>query len=123
MKDQLLGCFDMGHEHVRLMVREGMGGEFGILPSPTIWVGIQSPNWSLVWETLLHEAFEFVAFRSHVRYNPDSSISSDHGAYFFAFSHSTFSDMTAKVAIFTTPALPMLRTAWEAYHSPRKKKR
>lgn len=118
MRDQLIGVYDIGSENVRLVVREGIGGEFGIYPSPTIWIGIQPKNWSLVWESLLHETTEFVAFRMHARYSPDNCMTSDHGAYFFAFNHSTFSDICAKVAIFTVPALPMLRTAWEAYHGP-----
>lgn len=123
MRDQLIGTYDIGHERVRLIIREGLGGEFGIYPSPTIWVGIQSPNWILVWESLLHETAEFVAFRMHVRYNPDTCMTSDHGAYFFAFNHSQFADIMAKVALFTVPALPMLKVAHETYHSPRRKKR
>lgn len=123
MRDQLIGIYDIGHEPVRLVVREGLGGEFGIYPSPTIWIGIQSPSWSLVWESLLHEAMEFVAFRKHVRYTPDTSMTSDHGAYLFSFNHSEFADIIAKVALFTIPSLPMLKVAHEAYHNPRRAKK
>lgn len=123
MREQFVGAFNIGFEHVRLVIREGLGGEFLTAPVPTIWIGIQSKDWSLVWESLLHEAIEFVAFRAGVRYNPDNSLSSDHGAYMFIFNHGTFSDICAKVALFTIPALPLLRTAWETYHAPRKAKK
>jgi hypothetical protein len=123
MREQVVGTFNIGYEGVRLVIREGIGGEFTTNPVPTIWIGIQSSDWSLVWEALLHETTEFVAFRLGARYVPDNSMSSDHGAYFFAYNHSTFSDICAKVALFTIPVLPLLRTAWEAYHNPRKTRR
>lgn len=123
MRDQHIGTYDIGSENVRLIVTGGCGGEFGMYPSPTIWVGIHPSNWNLVWETLLHETAEFAALRLYARYSLDNHMASDHGSYFFAFSHSTFSDICAKVAIFTVPALPMLRTAWEAYHGPRRPKK
>lgn len=123
MKEQLIGTFNMGFEPVRLIVREGMGGEFATTPAPTIWVGIQSKDWNIVHEALLHETLEFVAFRANARYNPDNNVSSSHESYVFMFPHSVFSDICAKTTLFTVPAVPLLRTAWEAYHSPRRSKK
>lgn len=121
MREQCLGNFDIGFEPVRLVVREGTGGDFGLNPGPTIYIGINTPKWGLVHESLLHEAAEFVAFRLGVRFTPDLSLSSSHENYFFAFDHKTFSDICAKVTLFTIPSLPLLRTAWETVNSPRKK--
>jgi hypothetical protein len=120
MREQLVGAFNLGYENVRLVVREGVGGEFVTGPVPTISIGIQAADWSLVYESLYHECHEFAAFRTGSRYTPDNSMSSDHGYYFFAYSHTTFSDICGRVTAFMIPALPVLRQAWQAYHSPRK---
>ena len=122
MKHVLIGSFDLGCEEVGLIVREGVGGEFVTNPRPAISIGIETHDFGLVMEALLHEAFEFVAFRLQVRYSPDGSYSSDHGFYLFSFPHSTFSDIVAKVARFSVPAMPALKASWEAYHNPRKKR-
>lgn len=123
MKQLLIGTFDLGCEEVGLVVRDGVGGEFTTSPRSTIFIGIQTHDYGLVMEALLHEAFEFVAFRLQARYSPDGSYSSDHGFYLFSFTHMTFSDIMAKVARFSVAAIPALKPSWETYHSPRKKRR
>lgn len=121
MKDWRVGTFDIGCENVDIMVRADLGGEFVTNPKSIMWIGIGTRDWSFVLQTLLHEAMEFVAFRTQSRFTMDGNHSIDHASYVFMFDHCKFADMCARVASFIVAATPVLREAWDAYHNPRKK--
>jgi hypothetical protein len=110
------GKYELGDEFVQIVLREGDGAEFwlcpGDIPYPRIKVGADQDNWRDVVANLKHEAEELTMVRLRLRYYPGSSYAADHGSYLFAFNHSQFCELSARVAYFLVDCLPDLAKAW-----------
>ena len=113
--------FDIGHENVELFVNDSAGGEFVTNPKSQIRIGIAPPDWSFVYQTILHEAMEYAAFRAQARFSPDYDLSGDCGSFMFVMDHSRFSNVCGRAAQFMVGAVPAIRAVWEVFHAPKTK--
>ena len=114
-KPQVVGDYEIGYECVRLVLRDGDGAEFYLLPDdvtiPKIVVGANGV-WKGVVARLLHESFELVASRTRSRYYPSEDVAQNHAEYLFVMDHQQFADCCTRVAEFMSAALPDLSKAW-----------
>jgi len=112
MKPKLLGDYEIGYESVRLYVREGTGAEFyrqsADVNCPTVYVGLEAPQWHMIVARVLHEVLELTLDRLFCRFYPSRDLSADTGAYVFMLDHRQFSTVCADVAEFLCAALPDL---------------
>jgi hypothetical protein len=111
-----IGHYELGHQSVQLVLRDGDGGEFYVIPAvgktPQIVVGGGYDEWVRVVEVLHHEAMELALTMCGCRYNPAPDNGGDHTGYMFFMSHAQFADASARTAQFITAALPDLSRAW-----------
>lgn len=114
-----LGEFDIGYENVELFANDSAGGEFVTNPSPQIRIGIAPPDWSFVYQTVLHEALEYAAFRTQSRFTPDCDLSGDCGSFMFLMDHARFSNICGRATKFMIGAVPAIRKIWETFHCPK----
>ncbi len=116
MKPQVIGDYEIGYECVRLLLRDGVGAEFYLLPDdvviPTILVGADEPDWKRIVAMLLHESFELISCRLGCRFYPSSDMANNTAAYVFVLNHQQFADCCAKVADFLAAAMPDVKKAW-----------
>lgn len=119
MKQVIVGVYEAGYDQIELVLREGTGGEFYIIPEkggiPRIKIGADCKEWIEVVDTLLHEIYEHVFDRLRCRYEISNQVTTDHSAYLFSFSHNQFCEACCRVSEFITNALPDLAKAWEAW--------
>lgn len=120
--ESVIGKFQIGFDNVELAVNAEHGGEFRTHPQSRITVGLGS-SWVDTVDTLLHEVMEYAIDTLCARYSKSNSFSADHSSYLFSMDHVTFSDACARTSMFIVPAIPILKTAWDAYHSPRRAKK
>ena len=127
MKSQVVGEYEIGYECVRLVLRDGEGAEFELLPGgggiSAITIGCDDANWSHMVARLLHESFEFVSSRLGCRYYPSGDIANNSAAYVFMLNHQQFADCCAKVADFASIALPDFQKAWRGRRKLRAQRR
>lgn len=118
MRQKIVGIYDIGHEDVELVLREGTGGEFFATPEhghiARIKVGAEGA-WADVVGTLLHEAMECAACRMKCRFTALDKWSEDLTSILIMMPHADFSDACARVGIFVASALPDLARAWKAW--------
>ncbi len=116
MKPQVIGDYEIGYEYVRLILRDGVGAEFDLLPDditiPAITVGADG-NWKGIVARLLHESFEFTSVRLGCRFYPSHDLANNSAAYMFMLDHQKYAECCARVADFLVPALPDLSKAWK----------
>lgn len=119
MKQRIIGVYDIGHEQVELVLCEGTGGEFNCIPEhghiPRIKIGADYSKWRDVASVLYHESFEFVLQRMGCRFECDADCGGDSAGYTFILTHVQLSDACARVAMFTTAALPELAKIWKGW--------
>lgn len=119
MRQKIVGTYEFGYEKAELVLREGDGGEFYLLPGdidcPRIKVGADQPDWRALIAVLLHEAFEFACARVGLRYSPSDDLGRDHAAYVFVMDHPRFTKTCALVADFAAQCLPDLEKAWKKW--------
>jgi len=124
VKQTIIGAYELGMHEVQLVLREGTGGEFYFKPErghiARIKVGADA-GWNHCVSALLHEAFEMSMTVSHCRFAPAPDYGQDQACYQFIMTHSQFSDITARTAIFMSTALPDLSRAFKAFHKPVRK--
>jgi hypothetical protein len=110
---KLVGIFDAGTRNVELYIREGRDAEFHLQPEKNqqakITLGTADYKWWEIMSNLTHEITEFVLTDMGLRYAPAPDISQDNGNYYFAMSHTQFSEVTARVGLFLSEAMPVLR--------------
>ena len=127
MKQKTIGVYEIGWEQCSIVLREGTGGEFYAVPEknsvPRIKIGADTSEWDKVVGSLLHESFEFVAFRLKCRYDPCGDLSHDHSAFLFVLTHPQLSDCCGKVAEFITRVLPDLANEWKKWRKSKRKTR
>lgn len=125
MKQVVVGVYEVGYDQIELVLREGDGGEFYVLPEkgaiPRIKIGADCENWVEVVDTLLHEIFEYVYDRLRCRYEVSNQTTTDHSAYVFMFSHLLFSESCCRVSEFITSSLTDLQKAWEEWWEEKEK--
>lgn len=119
MKQKIVGTYEFGYEKVQLVLREGDGGEFYVLPGdidcPRIKIGADQSEWRHVVTVLLHEVMELAFARLGLRYSPSEGLGRDHAAYVFFVDHPRFSDACGRTADFLTNCLPDLSAAWKQW--------
>lgn len=115
-KSRLIGLFDLGCRKVRLYARPGAsGGCYDSAPSSgvaEIRVCIDYPRWQDVAAVLAHEALEMAFAEMGLRYSNSPDYSGDNGGWFFAMTHTQFSEASARAAWFLAGALPALAKAY-----------
>ena len=77
-------------------------------------IGTNYNRWRDIFDVLLHEASELVYYRQNARYEPSGGMTNDHSAYFFAFDHTTFSNVCAICSGFLVEVQSDLHKAWRA---------
>lgn len=119
MRQEIIGTYDFGYEKVQLVLRDGDGGEFYLLPAdincPRVRIGADQPDWRSLVAALLHEAMEFALERMGTRYSPACEMARDHAAYVFVIDHTHFAEACARVAEFLTGSLPDLNRVWKKW--------
>ena len=120
MKQVIVGTYEIGYEKVELVLREGKGGEFYLLPGdincPRIKVGADQEEFWMLVDVLFHEVSEFAAARLGCRYEPEDQVGRDIHAYTFILTHIQFSNMNAMTAGFICRAWNDLTKAWEEWN-------
>ena len=120
MEQIIVGTYDMGWESVEIVLREGTGVEFFLIPEtgrgPRIKVGADQNQWSDVVAVLLHECLELEYERAGVRFSPSSELARDHAAYIFVLNHAQFSEAAARVAELLSKVLPDLAKSWKQWN-------
>lgn len=122
MKQVIVGTYEIGYDQVEIVLRDGDGGEFYLIPEkgrvPRINIGADHTDWRDVVAVLLHEAFEFALERLRCRYIRTDLVVNDHNGYLFIVDHITFSESCQRVAELISVALPDLAREWERWHKP-----
>jgi len=125
MKQKVIGIYEAGYYQIELILREGTGGEYYLIPEkgkcPRIKVGADYINWVEVVSALLHEVEEFLIDRMQCRYSPFDNLSNTLDEFTFLLNHSQFSDVCVKTAEYISKALPDLSKAWNEWKKNKKK--
>jgi hypothetical protein len=125
MKQKIIGVYYAGFHQIQLVLREGTGGEFYLIPEsgsiPRIKIGGDYSEWREVINCLTHELDEFLYDKIQCRYVAFDNLSNSHDQYLFNFTHAKFSDCKMKAAEFLAEALPDLATAWKQWKKDNKK--
>jgi hypothetical protein len=120
----IVGTYEMGYERVQLVLREGLGGEFYLMPGdidcPRIKIGADHGKWGEVLACLLHEAGELSAERQRCRFSRTGEIAQDVHAYLFIMSHPQFSEVQALTAEFVANCWYDLKKAWTRWRRKEK---
>lgn len=121
MKQKIVGIYEVGYEQIELILREGYGGEFYLIPEPKknklpqIKVGADEKKWKDIVATLIHEIDEYVCMRLQCRYQLSNDINHSHSTYFFHMTHDIFTEKCDRIAEFLVSALPDLEKAWKKF--------
>ncbi len=119
MRQVIVGTYCCGHAQAQLVLREGDGAEFYLVPEdgcvPRIKLGADRTSWSKMVSVLLHEIQELIMEQRHYRYTAAGDRAQDHGSYVFMLNHAQFSDLCACAGEYLTAALPDLATAWKKW--------
>lgn len=101
MKQVVVGTYEMGWEMVELVLREGRGGEFYLLPGDINYARVKvgaDNDWVSVVEVLLHEIAELASMRIQCRFAHSNEMARDHHAYLFVMNHPQFAEVQALTA-------------------------
>ncbi|MHB8053683.1 MAG: hypothetical protein ACYDH3_00300 [Candidatus Aminicenantales bacterium] len=124
MKQKIVGTFPLGLEYCELVLREGTGGEFYVMPEeghvPRIKVGADHDEWGEVAEVILHEAMELALARIKCRFYVSDACGDDMHNYLFVAQHKDFSDACARTMWFLLKAIPEALEAWKAWKQAEK---
>jgi hypothetical protein len=127
VKQVVVGTYEMGYECVQLVLREGNGGEFWMVPGdidcPRIKIGADQEHWKFLLVCLLHEAGELAAARLKCRYTQTEDVAGDVHSYFFNMTHPQFSEMQGLVAEFVANCWDDLGKAWKKWKPSKKDKK
>jgi len=119
LRQQVVGAYQLGSHMVQVVLREGDGGEYYVLPGdiphPRIKVGADQGEWSDVVEVLLHEAMEQVMADLGYRWEPTNAVSRDRLGMMFMMAHPEFSEVCARVGLFLALCLPDVGVAWREW--------
>lgn len=119
MKQVIVGTYEMGWEHVQLVLREGLGGEFYLIPGdidcPRIKVGADQTHWKHLLVALLHEAGELATTRMKCRFSQAEEVSGDVHSYLFIMTHPQFSEVQGLTAEFVANCWDDLGKAWNRW--------
>ena len=119
MKQKVVGIYEIGYEKAQLVLREGTGGDFWMVPGdidcPRIKIGADQEKWCDLLVCLLHEAGELALARLKCRYMPTESIAMDVHSYVFIMTHPQFSEVQALTAEFVANCWDDLGKAWKAW--------
>ena len=119
MKQKRLNTYYIGHDQVELILRDGTGGEYYLMPEKgriaRIKIGADYKYWWEVVTVLLHEAFELILDKMYCRYSKTQTWCRDDSNYLFVFTHQEFSEATGRVSDFVTDALPDLSKEWKKW--------
>jgi len=125
MKQKIVGVYEFGYDQVQIVLREGTGGEFWMIPEkgslPRIKIGADCELWRQVIEVFFHEAFEIAMTRSQLRYRQHDAMGMGHDGYIFFFNHNQFTDLCSRVGELSANALPDLSRAWGKWNKKNNK--
>lgn len=117
-RQKIVGNYELGHQSVQLVLRDGNGGEFYTVPevgsTPRIKVGADG-KWFRVVEILHHEAMELAMTMVGVRFCPAPDNGMDNGGYLFVMNHTQFAEASARTAQFMAACLPDLARAYRRF--------
>lgn len=120
MKQVIVGTYEYGMGQAQLVLREGTGGEFYIVPEKgsvaRIKLGADQAQWTEVLSTLLHEILEMQVALIGCRYSPAPDFGRDHASYLFLMTHPQFSEACGRAAWFLSAAVPDLSKAWAKWN-------
>ncbi len=124
MKQVIVGSYEMGWGCVQIVLREGTGGEFFVIPEKgkisRIKIGADYDGWWEVVNVLLHEAYELEIDNRKLRFRATQNRANDHADYLFVLTHNQFTDATAYVSEMVAACLPDLAMAWKKWRKTRK---
>lgn len=119
MKQKIVGDYVLDYASIRIVLREGLGGEFYFVPetgqTPSIKIGAEYDNWGDVVKVLFHEAFEMLCAKRNHRFHPNGVSWCNHESYLFSFRHQDLSEMSEAIGLFLADALPDLAKGWKAW--------
>ena len=119
MKQIIVGTYEMGWERVQLVLREGTGGDFWLVPGdinyPRIKIGADQDNWKWLIICLLHEAVELAACRMKCRFKPSEEVAYDEYSYIFVMNHPQFSEIQGLTGEFVASCWDDLAKAWKKW--------
>lgn len=122
MKQITVGTYEIGYGYAELVLIEGTGGEFYLMPGdikhPRIKIGAECDRWWKIVEVVLHEAVELAAANIRVRYYPQDDVGRDQHAYVFVLTHSQFSECIAHGADYLCNCWDDLKREWERWNQP-----
>jgi hypothetical protein len=122
-----LGKFDLGTRAAEVWIDWKQGSaQFWFVDNEArsrIVIGIISEYFEDVLSNAMHEATEMVYGEMGLRYSPRPEIGNDNGAYFFAMTHTQFSEATARVALFMKHLYPELKKEHDKFHAKTKSNR
>lgn len=120
LKQVVIGKYCIGREYVEIVLREGTGADYWLMPEhghiPRIKVGADVDRFDRLAASLLHELTELVYDRLSCRFDPTNDIGMDHSTYVFIVPHVVFSDACTRVAECLIECLPDIKNAWEKWH-------
>lgn len=119
MKQLIVGTYELGSDFVQIVLREGTGGEFYLMPEhgkvPRVKIGADYKYWWEVANVLLHEIIELSYEKLGCRTEPSFNMGNDHSKYIFVIPHQIFSESTARVAYCLTDCMPDVEKAWKKW--------
>jgi hypothetical protein len=121
MRQQIVGIYECGWNSVEVVLRDGDGGEYFMIPEkgrgPRIKLGADQDTWQKLVAVLMHETLELVMDTLKHRYIAWQNMGNSHDGYLFMFDHPQFCDITARAAELMAACLPDLAKAWEKWKS------
>lgn len=116
MKPKLVGQYILGWDHVEIVFRNGMGGEFYLRPSnkhiKRISIGYEA-EWGEVVAVFLHELFELTLETMGFRYLPSNNINKSHDDYAFFLTHIQFTEVVERCSECFLSAEKNLKSEWK----------
>ncbi len=126
MKQKILGCYYLGHDQVEVVLREGQGAEFYLVPEGRLCRRVKigaDGSWRETLNSLLHEIMELMFCTMTLRYVTSDYVNNGHDDYLFIFTHPQFTEIAARLSPFLIACQPDLKKAWRAWHKKPKSKK
>lgn len=129
MGKKFIGSYYLGYDWVDLYLRDGVGGDFDLLPETNrkegscarISMGVEQKQWSRVMTSLLHEAMELAITKRQCRFWHAQGGMNDLGGFFFFMDHRQFTEVCGDAGEFMAKAQHPLYKQWNEWWKRRKR--
>lgn len=119
MRQKIVGSYGMGWDQCQIVLREGDGGEFWLIPEmgsiPRIKVGADD-SWENIVGVLCHELLELIFVMQRVRFERTNITGMGHDGYVFMFDHNQFSDAVMRLGNLVSICLPDVHKVWKNFN-------